>query len=120
MQTDGNVFSKIGLVKEENSKLRQRVFSSSLVVGNDAATKFYTGIPSYGVFVLLFTFLSPYVNAPWCLSKDDEYFLTLVKLRLNLLFQDLAYRFGISVSSISTIFQKWLDVMFVRLQFLIS
>ena len=61
--------------------------------------------------VRLFTFLSPYINASRCLSKDDEYFLALVKLRLNFLFQDLAYRFGISVSSISTIF-KMLDIMF--------
>ena len=71
LQTDGNVFSKIGLVKEENSKLRQRVFSSSLVVGNDAATKFYTSLPSYGVFVLLL----PYHMAFSTMNKQNHAFV---------------------------------------------
>ena len=72
------------------------------------------------VFLHLYTFLSPYVTSSRCLPLDEEFFLTLVKLRLNLVFQDLSSRFSISLTSTSVIFQKWLNVMFIRLQFLIS
>ena len=33
--------------------------------------------------------------------------------------EDLAYRFQISKSCVSTIFQTWIDVMFIRLKHLI-
>ena len=40
------------LLEREDSKL-------SLVRGNDSKTKFYTGLPSFAVFMALFTFLEP-------------------------------------------------------------
>ena len=43
----------------------------------------------------------------------------LMKIKLNCQFQDLAYRFGVSVSTVSRIFDKWIDIMSTRLQFLI-
>ena len=42
-----------------------------------------------------------------------------MKIKLNCPFQDLAYRFGVSVSTVSRIFDKWIDIMSTRLQFLI-
>ena len=39
----------------------------------------------------------------------------MMKLRLNLLTEDLAHRFEVSISTVSRIFHKWLDVMYVRL-----
>ena len=42
-----------------------------------------------------------------------------MKIKLNCPFQGLAYRFGISVSTVSRIFDKWIDIMSTRLQFLI-
>ena len=45
--------------------------------------------------------------------------LTIIKLRLDLPFKDLAYKFGISVTTISRIFCKWLTIMDVRLKCLI-
>lgn len=43
-----------------------------------------------------------------------------MRLCLNLFIEDLAYRFNISKSTVSRIFQKWIDVMAIRLQFLIT
>ena len=48
-----------------------------------------------------------------------EFIITLMKLKLNCPFQDLAYRFWISISTVSRIFDKWIDIMSTRLQFLI-
>ena len=42
-----------------------------------------------------------------------------MKIKLNCPFQDLAYRFGVSVSTVSRIFDKWIDIMSTRLKFLI-
>ena len=42
-----------------------------------------------------------------------------MRLRLNFAVQDLAYRFNVSVSTASRVFYNWLDVMDLRLKFLI-
>ncbi len=47
-------------------------------------------------------------------------FSVLVRLRLNLFITDLSSRLGVSNGTVFNIFQKWLDAMFVRLQFLIT
>lgn len=48
-----------------------------------------------------------------------EFIITLMKTKLKCTYQDLAYRFGISVSTVSRIFDWWIDVMSTHLQFLI-
>ena len=53
------------------------------------------------------------------LTKFQELILVLMRLRLNVPFQDLAFRFGISKPTLSRIFDKWIDVLSVRLNFLI-
>ena len=46
--------------------------------------------------------------------------MALIRFRLNLTLQDLAYRFEISVSTTSAIVLKWIDILFVRLRPLIK
>ena len=45
------------------------------------------------------------------LSLKEEFVLTLMKLRLGLLLEDLADRFGISPTLASNIFTTWVKVM---------
>ncbi len=101
---------------------------------------FYTGLPSKDAFDLLFRYLEPKVlSMPyWRGSKDtplllgatpekrrgrrrkisqkDELLLTLMKLRLGLLHQDLAQRFGLSNSTVSSIFSTWVKVLAATLK----
>ena len=42
--------------------------------------------------------------------------IVLIKLRLNLGFQDLAFQMGISMSTVSRRFHEALDIMTVRLR----
>ena len=53
------------------------------------------------------------------LKPFQEFICVLMKLRLNCPMQDLAYRFKVSVSTISRIFFKWITVMQNRLYHLI-
>ena len=78
---------------------------------------FYTGIPTFNLLMIIFNFVAPYVanihkNA---LSKFPEFMLCLMRLRLNLTLQDLAYRFNVSRSTSRRIFHRWLDVLNVRI-----
>ena len=54
------------------------------------------------------------------LVPENELFLVLVRLRLGLLVEDSATRFCVTKSFVSRVFQKWLDVMYIRLSFLIA
>ena len=94
------------------------MFGISMIEGTDNATKFFTGLPNWNVFLHLFMFISPYVAPGRAIPFHDELFLVLVKLRLNLLTGDLAHRCGTSMWHLGWVgikdFQKW-NVMFVQL-----
>ena len=45
------------------------------------------------------------------LSIENEFFFTLIKLRLDLLQQDLAIRFDISTDKVSQIFITWIQLL---------
>ena len=77
---------------------------------------FYTGLPSMEVLMVVFEHVSSHVT--WqtqSLNRFQEFIIVLMKLRLNVLLQDLAYRFVVSVSSISRIFSHWIVAMDTRL-----
>ena len=99
-------------------------FSASFMEGNDTMTKFYTGLPSWDVFEHVYSIVAPHVPKKWStnskLQPRDELLLVLMRLRLNTLIEDLAYRFGIAKSTVTTICNLWIDVMSVRLKFLIK
>lgn len=50
------------------------------------------------------------------LSALNEFFPTLVRLCVGLLEQDLAYRFGISKSTVSHILITWINFMYLQLE----
>ena len=99
-----------------NIEISRQAFSE-----NDEKTKFYTGIPNFVLLTHVFNLVAPHVKhtSTNVLSQFQEFLITLMKLKLNSPFQDLAFRFGISVSTVSRVFDKWIDAMSTRLQFLI-
>ena len=84
---------------------------------DDKKTRFYTGMANWATFLVIFNLCKPAVELfkVHSLSLEDQLILTLMRLRLNLHEQDLAYRFSISQSTVSTYITKWIDVMYVRL-----
>ena len=88
---------------------------------SDAKVRFYTGLPSYEVLMVVFEHVSSHVSRQTQnLSRFQEFVMVLIKLRLDVSLQDLAYRFVVSVTTVSRIFSYWMVVMDVRLKFMIS
>lgn len=87
----------------------------------DSKVSFYTGLPSFEILSTVFRQILPFVTRKTVLlTPFEEFVLTLMKLRLNMPFEDLANRFGISVPTVSRIFLSWMIVMDVRLSPLIK
>ena len=61
-------------------ELKSSRFSFRMLEGNDLRTKFYTGLPSWPVFVYVFTFVSRDLNSRGnhALCLEDQFFLALV------------------------------------------
>ena len=100
---------------------KSTIFEQEFFEGDDGKVRFYTGLPSWEVLMKTFSFVSPHVNRrSLSLSKFQEFVLVLIKLRLAVPHQDLAYLFDVSRTVVSRIIVTWLTVMDVRLSPLIS
>ncbi len=83
---------------------------------NDYDSNLYTGLPLH-TFHTLVAVLRPHGNLAYLTAIEQQILLTLMKLKLNLLIEDLAIRFCISVSQV--IISFWIDTMAVVLKYLI-
>lgn len=125
--------SKVAAEKVKKSNGNSNIFS--FVVRSDKKMKFYTGIPTVDHFNKSYKIIEPMVNKVryWkgpkyhCnplkykvlkkrrenkkLTAREEMILTLMKLKLGLLDEDLADRFNVSTSHVSRIFTTWLNIL---------
>ena len=108
------LLARIEALEAENNHLRAslkqpRYFRLEDIQDNDRLIRFYTGFGSYVVLVAFFEFLGPVVHElnywgtkqrprqrhPHCkLDPKNQLFLMLLKLRLNLKVEDLAWNFS--------------------------
>ncbi|XP_045459131.1 uncharacterized protein LOC123669575 [Melitaea cinxia] len=86
---------------------------------NDTFIKFYTGFESYKKFQLVYSTLSPMVHkiryyggSVINLSAEDQFFLTLMKLRQNKCNFELSMFFNVSQSTVSNIFITWVNFIY--------
>lgn len=111
----------IQVSNDDSELLPKHKVGVSIIQGSDKLTQTFTGLPSWAMFMHLFLYLSPFMHNPVSmLSTDDELFLILLRLRLNLIYEDLAQRFAISTSTVQRILERGVDVMYYRLKFLIK
>ncbi|XP_021373733.1 uncharacterized protein LOC110463446 [Mizuhopecten yessoensis] len=125
---------EVRLLKEEVRQLKWGVGKKK---DNDTRTRFYTGLPTFAVFLWLYIYLSSKssrltywrgdVNTP---TKDrmrvsvpmittiDQLLAVLMRLRLGLSVQDLADRFNISSATFSSYFTTWISLLHAELKFL--
>ncbi len=79
-------------------------FSEEVLECDDERVKFYTGLPNYKILKAVFDMVVATSAVHTKLTPFQEFMLTIIRLRLNSLYKDLAYRFGISVTTVSRIF----------------
>lgn len=110
-------------LKETIGSLEEKLKKEKLInriTDNDKMTKFYTGLKSWKLFLVMYKLLLPGIDhcslsTKRSLQTEEQFLLVLMRLRLNLSEQDLAYRFHISQTSVSSYLAKWIDVMYIRL-----
>ena len=83
---------------------------------------FFTGLPSYGILMATFSHVSKYLSTGPCsvLSEFDQLIMVLLTLRLNLIDQDIAFRFDVHQTTVSWNFRKVMNVLYSRLKPLIQ
>ncbi|XP_046576521.1 uncharacterized protein LOC124284492 [Haliotis rubra] len=90
---------------------------------------FYTGLGDGNTFSCIFDELSEayerdYPSSkfgrPNSLSLIDQFFMLLMRLRLGLLVVDIANRFHVSRTTCARTINRWIDLMYKNLSFLIS
>ena len=83
---------------------------------NPAKVNFYTGLPSFSILTILVNLVGPHLKRfNIHINSFQMVVLTLMRLRLNMSIQDLAYRFDVSMSTVSRVFRGVVDVLYVRL-----
>lgn len=125
-QTDAKKTVDVGI----QVSLPQLTFDD--IRGDDQKCVFYTGIPESSTFEALFQEIvldaeectggnrdKSVGGRPRTLRIIDEFFMVLVRLRLGLLLEDLAFRFCVSATTCGEIFNKWIDYLDQKLSFLI-
>ncbi|XP_057290859.1 uncharacterized protein LOC130613547 [Hydractinia symbiolongicarpus] len=135
-----SLVSKVNSLTVQVKKYRGKAFEivknttmTWRIIKSDSKMNYYTGLSSIMLFNTLLLLLKPYLQQVnyWrgskraCLStkikcqtkhvkkltQRDEFLLVLMKLRLGLLTEDLADRFGISPSTCSTVFVTWIRII---------
>ncbi|XP_034275429.1 uncharacterized protein LOC117666714 isoform X2 [Pantherophis guttatus] len=109
----------LSLNKQVSGQLEDRaqheVFSLEGVNTHSKWLRFYTGFDEYPRLKAFLDFLregESLENGPPCaLSPENQLFLVLVRLRLGLLLQDLAFRFHISESTACRYWLSWMELM---------
>ncbi|KAH9644555.1 hypothetical protein HF086_000329 [Spodoptera exigua] len=86
---------------------------------DDEAIQFYTGFETYKKFYFVYSTLSPVVHKINNLgskitnvSKEDQFFLTLMKLRQDKCNFELSRFFNVSTAAVSNIFISWINFIY--------
>ncbi|XP_033729835.1 uncharacterized protein LOC117319035 [Pecten maximus] len=113
---------ELARLQAENEELLKRtstMYFADQVLMTDRKTSFYTGTSS-AVFMWLLSFCSCILPTCKVLTPKSILLCLLMKLRLNLQHQDLAYRFNVSVTTISEVMNQSLPKLAEKLAFLIQ
>jgi hypothetical protein len=83
---------------------------------SDKLIRSFTGLDSLELFQLIFDMAKPVLseNPKMALSLQEQLLMTLMKFRMNLNFDFIAFCFGISQSTTETYFHTWIDVLYDR------
>ena len=132
---------QIKIANTKIQQLEQTVQEMEFCIENieDKDICFYTGFPNREVYKAVLTYLNPRPNGenlvytrndsrpdiestplrkigrPRKLTPTNQFFLFLCRVRVGLFERDLAYRFNISVGTVSNTIVSWVNFLYLRL-----
>lgn len=105
-------------------RLQERQLGLRMIQENPKNGMFYTGLPEFSVFKLLFNFLEPraakinYWNSGHGETRSrtreelaDEFFMVLVWLRRGMVGKKITHNFNISEGQVSKVFSMWINFL---------
>ena len=115
-------------IESLRNELKSIKFCAERFTGNDAKIHFYTGFTSWELFMAFYEMLPGKDNLQYhayervsfdgekrgrkrSLTPLNEFFATMIRLRLGLLEQDLAERFQVAISTMSNILITWITYL---------
>ncbi|XP_077355426.1 uncharacterized protein LOC144003248 isoform X2 [Festucalex cinctus] len=124
--------ANIKALEEDNMRLREEVhkfkdkclhstLSQPELEHNNEKVNFYTGLANFSLLMSVFRHVIAQVptSSKNVLDSFSEFLMTIIRLRLNVPLRDLAYRFNTSESTASRIFEKWIEILDVRLRHIV-
>jgi len=89
------------------------------IMFNNDMVHYYTGLETYQTFTFVLASLGPAAfeleyrtHKPQNISVENQFLMTLVKLRRNMPFKELAYSFSITEYVVSNIYLTWVNFMY--------
>ena len=120
-------------MKTCSTQVAMNKLSIEILETSDKLTKDFTGLESYDLFKILHKYMTAKCDDPECdiaqhkldpkleysfISTENQLLLTLFKLKRNETENIIAYQFGISQSSVSDIFNFWIELMYRKFKIL--
>ena len=104
-------------IQMDNYKLRQTARANLLELESfdDEKVKYYTGRPNCKVLDVVLEYVKSDLSEVKTLSRFHQVLLTLMRMRLNLHNQDLAYKLGVHPSTVFRTFHNVLDILNTRM-----
>uniref|UniRef100_A0A667X785 DDE Tnp4 domain-containing protein n=1 Tax=Myripristis murdjan TaxID=586833 RepID=A0A667X785_9TELE len=103
------------LLKE---KLNKTALNETSLQNNDKKVNFLTGLPTYTVLMTIFHIIRPCLKPKSSLTCFQQFMLALMKLRINLSFEFLAFYFAIDATTDTTntvLFKNRISAMYCKL-----
>ena len=109
-----------GKLSKASKDLEASRFDEAAFVDNDEKVLYYSGLPSWEVLLVLFTYLkNKFSTESRSLTQFQQLIIMLMRLQLNLPCQDLGCRFAVHKSTVSRTFYNTIGIMYTSLKPLI-
>ncbi|EDV22882.1 uncharacterized protein TRIADDRAFT_58550 [Trichoplax adhaerens] len=118
------LFYEIERLQKENtmaSNQLKRLQITPETFQEEKKVEYYTGLPGYNMMMIIYRYTIANVtyHGNNSLTSFQKFILVLMKLRLNLSGEDLAYRFGVKAATSARIVSEMLNTFYIKLKPLI-
>ena len=109
------------LTTKEKASVENKIYHFQSYIYDPEKVAFYTGLNGLSAMRELFNIVESEMS---CTSKtltvEEEFLICLIKLKMNYLFQDIAYHLNVSVITVEESFHRTLDLMYTKLKYLVK